>query len=169
MSKLRKVSDLLLEFARPLLDAMGKPRRIDDLRSAIELASLCWNLPVLQRTGGDKEAGMRRDFDQKVHAMPDPVRSILLQMLDSREDRYGDVPFLVRAEVRGTALEDCRVCAEARDAPSPPPSARVRAFLQHRLELRERLLDRADPGRPTVGERHTELSRGSDDRLRVLV
>lgn len=98
---------------------MGKPRRIEDLKSAMELASLCWNLPVLERSGRAKERAMRRDFDVKVEAMPDPVRSILVQMLESRHAVYGAVPFLVRVEVRGASLETCRVFAEAREAPAP--------------------------------------------------
>ncbi len=116
-----KVSELIIDFGRPLLDAMGKPRRIDDLRSAMELTSLCWNFPVLQRAGGEQVAEMRRHFDGKVHAMPEPVRSILVQMLESRESEYAHVPFLVRVEVRGTTLKDCRIFAEARE-PEPARS-----------------------------------------------
>jgi hypothetical protein len=114
-----KLSDLIIEFAKPLLDAMGKPRRLADLTSLMDLASLCWNLPVLQRTGGEQVAGMRRHFDDKVNAMPEPVRSILVQMLERRESEYGHVPFLARVEVRGTTLENCRIYAEARQPTEP--------------------------------------------------
>ncbi|MBK9002209.1 MAG: hypothetical protein IPM35_41345 [Myxococcales bacterium] len=46
-----KISELIYDFARPLLDAMGPPRTIDDLRNAFMLATLCWNLPAFEKTG----------------------------------------------------------------------------------------------------------------------
>ena len=48
-SKPGKVSEMILEFACPLLDAMGQPGRIEDLRVAMQLVMVCWNLPVLQQ------------------------------------------------------------------------------------------------------------------------
>lgn len=111
-----KISELIYDFARPLLDAMGPPRNIDDLRNAFMLATLCWNLPVFERTGNPQHHELRQQFDSSLIGMPEPIASLLHQLLEDRRTKFGQIPFWVIAEVRGTNLDDATVHAEARQA-----------------------------------------------------
>lgn len=111
-----KISELIYDFARPLLDAMGPPRTIDDLRNAFTLATLCWNLPVFERTGNPQHHELQRQFDESLKIMPEPIASLLHQLVDDRTSKFGQIPFWVIAEVRGTSLDDAKVYAEARQA-----------------------------------------------------
>lgn len=114
-----KVSELIYDFARPLLDAMGPPRNIDDLRNAFMLATLCWNLPVFERTGNPQHHELQRQFDSSLKIMPEPIASLLHQLLEDRKTKFGQIPFWVIAEVRGTNLDDASVHAEARQSSGP--------------------------------------------------
>ena len=105
---------MILEFARPLLDAVGQPRSIEDLRRAFELVATCWNLPVFEREVPEEAAEHRQHFDTTVASFPEPLSSALLDLVGSRMTQFGEVPFLVVVEIRGTSLDDCTVYAEAR-------------------------------------------------------
>lgn len=113
-----KVSELIYDFARPLLDAMGPPRNIDDLRNAFTLATLCWNLPVFERTGNPRHHELRQQFDAALKSVPDPLALLLHQLVEDRTTKFAQIPFWVIAEVRGTSLDDATVHAEARQATS---------------------------------------------------
>ena len=44
-----KISEMILDFAAPLLDvAPGGPANIEGLRAAMKIAMVCWNLPAYQ-------------------------------------------------------------------------------------------------------------------------
>jgi hypothetical protein len=105
---------MILEFARPFLDAIGQPRNIDDLRAAFELVTVCWNLQVLEREEPAEAARHRRQFDSVVATYPEPLSSALLGLVESRKMAFGQMPFLVLVEVRGTSMDDCTIYAEAR-------------------------------------------------------
>lgn len=105
---------MILEFARPLLDAMGQPGSIEDLRVAMKLVMVCWNLPVLQRKRLPEWDEHQRHFDSVVATSPEPVVPILLGLVESRKTTFGQIPFMVLVEVRGTSLDDCTIYAEAR-------------------------------------------------------
>ena len=109
-----KVSEMILEFARPFLDAVGQPRSIEDLRKAFELVTTCWNLPVFEREVPAEVAEHRQHFDATVASFPEPLSSALLGLVASRKTTFGQVPFLVVVKVRGTSLDDCTIYAEAR-------------------------------------------------------
>lgn len=61
-----KISEMMLDFARPLLDLIGPPRNINDLRKAFELVTLCWNLPTLERQQDPQATALREHFDSVV-------------------------------------------------------------------------------------------------------
>ncbi len=105
---------MILDFARPLLDTMGQPRSIEDLRKAFELVTVCWNLPVFEREKPAEGALQRTRFDSSVASLPEPLASALLELVESRKTAFGQVPFMVLVEVRGTSLDDCTIYAEAR-------------------------------------------------------
>jgi hypothetical protein len=109
-----KVSEMILEFARPLLDAMGQAGSIEDLRAAFELVTTCWNLPVFEREAPAEAIAHRRNFDSVVASFPELLSSVLLGLVESRKTTFGQVPFMVLVEVRGTSLDDCTIYAEAR-------------------------------------------------------
>jgi len=105
---------MILEFARPFLDAIGQPRNFEDLRAAFELVMVCWNLEVLERESLDEAAQHRQQFDSVVAAYPEPLSKALLGLAEARKAAFGQIPFMVLIEVRGMSLDDCTIYAEAR-------------------------------------------------------
>jgi len=105
---------MILDFARPLLDAMGQPGSVEDLRAAFELVTTCWNLPVFEREAPAVAIEHRRHFDSVVASFPELLSSVLLGLVESRKTTFGQIPFMVLVEVRGTSLDNCTVYAEAR-------------------------------------------------------
>lgn len=103
---------MILEFARPLLDAMGQPGSIEDLRVAMQLVMVCWNLPILQRKQPQEWDEHRRHFDSVIAASPEPVGSALLGLVEARKTAFAQVPFMVLVEVRGTSLDNCTIYAD---------------------------------------------------------
>jgi hypothetical protein len=41
-----KISEMILEFAQPLLEADGGPPNIQAARNIMQMVMICWNLPV---------------------------------------------------------------------------------------------------------------------------
>ncbi len=109
---------MILDFARPLLDTMGQPRSIEDLRKAFELVTVCWNLPVFEREKPAEAVRQRNHFKSSVASLPEPLSSALLGLVESRKTAFSQVPFMVLVEVRGTSLDDCTIYAEARGSGS---------------------------------------------------
>jgi len=105
---------MILDFARPLLDAMGQPGSIEDLRAAFELVTTCWNLPVFELEVPAEAIEHRRRFNSVVASFPEPLSSVLLGLVESRKTTFQQIPFMVLVEVRGTSLEDCTIYSEAR-------------------------------------------------------
>jgi hypothetical protein len=110
-----KVSELVLDFAAPLLrlGPNGLPD-IDALRSVLQLAEICWNLPVYERTDKAKHAEFKRGFDSVLQSVPAPIANLLRQLLHERTTRFGAIPFLVTVRVEGQSLDRANVIAEAR-------------------------------------------------------
>src|SRR4051812_32997707 len=94
-----KVSELMLDFARPLLDVMSQPRHINDLRSAFELVVVCWDLPIFERGRHAEAVAHRRHFDSVIDSFPKPLSSALLGLFESRTTTFGRVPFMVIVEI----------------------------------------------------------------------
>ncbi len=113
-----KISKLIVDFARPLLDVAGGPRSIDDLRHVMLLATLCWNLPVFERAGAPEWAELLELFDEALRCVPEPCPGLLRRLVAERQVGLPHLPFAVLVEVRGTTLDDCRIHAEAREAPA---------------------------------------------------
>lgn len=115
-----KVSELMLDFAAPLIDALERPHNIDDLQRVFMAASVCWNLPVLERTGDPEQVKLRSMLDDAMGEMPAELRALFQQLVVDREKKYGHIPFLVnlRVEADGPGF---RLVAEAREAPRAAP------------------------------------------------
>ncbi len=110
-----KVSEMVLEFADPLMtvDPDGPPN-IGALRSIMQIAEMCWNLPVLENSEASSYAQAKRTFDDALAAMPGGLSKILRQLIEDRKVRFGAVPFFVNVRVDGEDLENARVVVEAR-------------------------------------------------------
>ncbi|GMV17311.1 MAG: hypothetical protein AMXMBFR56_55350 [Polyangiaceae bacterium] len=80
------------------------------------LATLCWNLPVFEKTGNPQHHELQQQFDTSLKTMPEPFMSLLHQLVEDRKTKFAQIPFWVIAEVRGTNLDDATVYAEARQA-----------------------------------------------------
>jgi len=119
-----KVSEMLLEFAEPLLylDPQG-PADIQAFASCLQLAELCWNLPILERNGSRSSprlrTQLRTQFEQILAVVPKPIADVLKNLIETRKVRFGHIPILIRSRVEGDHLNDARVVAEAREADFP--------------------------------------------------
>lgn len=98
---------------------MGGARDIEDRRVAMTLASICWNLPVFERTKKPEYFELQEQFDAALAQSEEPVPSILRQLAEDRKTKFASIPFYVVVEVRGTSLDDCVVYAEARGDAGP--------------------------------------------------
>lgn len=112
----RKVTKLFREFARPLLTAFPAAD-LEMLNGAMQTASMCWNLPILERCDYPHLAGLLRTMKQ----MPRPVKSALEAMIHDRRTKYPSLPFLIIATVGGTDLDSAMISAKARWLPDARP------------------------------------------------
>jgi hypothetical protein len=110
-----KVSEMILEFAQPLLgfDPAGPPD-IQDIRSIMMLAAVCWNLPIMVAKKDAQAAATQQMFDTAMAQVPKPLGQVLLGMIEDRKTRFGAVPFYVVPHVEGTNPKNARIVAEAR-------------------------------------------------------
>jgi hypothetical protein len=110
-----KVSEMILEFAHPLLyaDPEGPPS-IEILRSAMMLVMICWNLPVYEAGGNPLRVQVKQALDTAIKTAPEPIGAVLLQLIEDRKTKFAAVPFLVLIDVKGTTLENASIVAEAR-------------------------------------------------------
>lgn len=116
-----KVSELMLDFAAPLIDALERPHSMDDLQRVFMAASVCWNLPVLERAGDPEQVKLRRMLDDAMAKMPAELSALFQQLIVDREKKYGHIPVLVNLRVEADGPEGFRLVAEAREAPKAAP------------------------------------------------
>lgn len=109
-----KVSEMILEYAQPLLGLDGGSPNIGAARNAMQLVMLCWNLPVLEACGRLVAAGVREALQQALARMPERVQQASAALLRDRTTKFGGIPFLVLLRIEGTKLENARLVAEAR-------------------------------------------------------
>ncbi len=110
-----KVSEMLLEFAQPLLYAdPGGPPDVAAVKSVMQIAELCWNLPVLEATEARSYPVAKQGFDRALQMVPAQIGRLLRQLVEDRKTKFAAVPFLVVLRVEGTTLNDLKVVAEAR-------------------------------------------------------
>jgi hypothetical protein len=106
-----KVSELIIEFARPLMYAEpGGPGDIETLRQMMKFVVICWNLPMVEGKEGAEVKKHLRLFDE----LPPPIKKLVDGLMRDRKTKFGSIPFLVTVEVRGTTLDDAVIRAEAR-------------------------------------------------------
>lgn len=101
-----------MEFAEPLLyaDPAGPPN-IAAFRSVVQLAEMCWNLPVLEASKSPLYPSARKTFHQALGAMPSLASRLLRRLIDDRKRTLSAMPFAVALRVEGTSLDDVKVVA----------------------------------------------------------
>src|SRR5688572_21714375 len=90
-----KVTELIDDFASPLLRSGGGPRSIQDVRNIMLLASVCWNLRVFERAQAPEFDELKELFDMAHSAMPEPGPSLLQRLVAEREATFDNIPFAV--------------------------------------------------------------------------
>jgi hypothetical protein len=115
-----KVSEMLLEFAEPLLylEPHGPPDLLA-FRTCLQLAETCWNLPVMERLGTPSSGSIRSQFEQVLATSPKPIADTLNELVAARKGRFAHIPFLIFSRVEGVYLDDARIVADARQADLP--------------------------------------------------
>lgn len=110
-----RVSEMILDFAGPLLN-LDPHSSLDlrKLRSVMQLAEICWNLPVFEKMRSANFGAFQREFTRILEASPGPVAEILRELVQDRKERFGGIPFLVTVTVNEAGTGDFRVIAEAR-------------------------------------------------------
>jgi hypothetical protein len=114
---------MFLEFAQPLLDLdpSGLPQDLQSMRSVLEIAMLCWNVPVMERfSSGTTGLHARREIDRAFQHAPAAVREAIRERLHARTTQFGVVPVYLLVRLEGTDLANARLIAEAR-MPGPKP------------------------------------------------
>jgi len=110
-----KVSEMILEFAAPLLnlDREGAAD-LEVLQSLMMLVEMCWNLPVFEVTEPALYARFKQGFDTATAEVPKEIADALAQLLVDRRSRYGESPVLIHVRVEADGADSARIVAEAR-------------------------------------------------------
>ncbi len=115
-----KVSDMMLDFAQPLLGVeSGGPRDMGDLRNALKLAMLCWNAPLYAARGNYT---FMRAVEDMLASMPADIAGGMRAMMADRQGRFAAVPFAVIVDAAGTTLAEARITASAYMPGEPAPA-----------------------------------------------
>jgi hypothetical protein len=114
-----KISDIMLEFAQPLLGfESGGPRDMNELRKALQLATLCWNAPLYAARG---DHTFMRAIDDVLALIPGDLSARIRAMMADRQGRFAAVPFAVIADAAGTTVAEARITASAYLPGEPAP------------------------------------------------
>jgi hypothetical protein len=81
-----KMSEVILDFAKPLLDLA---RDFDEQEKAVKLAILAWNLSLLP--GKELQKGLdkiRSSAHFEGRSEPDPLETVVLQLIERKQDLF---------------------------------------------------------------------------------
>jgi hypothetical protein len=96
---LPKLSETLLQFAKPLLDTLSNPPPIEELRQVMVLVTVAWNLPLYEQRKRPEAAAYRATFDTALERLPPEIAKIVSAMLYSRLTTYAHDPRIGFADV----------------------------------------------------------------------
>jgi hypothetical protein len=98
-SELPKLSDTMIAFARPLLDGLpNDPPSIEQVRHVMGLATILWNLPLLEDGDASFGADVCASLDE-VQGELGEVQAVLDAMLEERRAKWGHDRRVVSVEV----------------------------------------------------------------------
>jgi hypothetical protein len=110
---LPKLSETLLQFAKPLLDTLSDPPPIEELRQLMVVVTVVWNLPLYEQRKSPKAISFRATFDTMLAQVPPEIAKILSTMLYSRLTTYANDPRLGFAKVVPDGRGGAQVVATA--------------------------------------------------------
>lgn len=97
-SGLPKVSGRLMELARPLINRLPKGAPEEMVTAVVEIATVAWNLPILERAEAVTSARLRertRRIMELVGWIPDGERAIFEAMVETRRTHFADDPRII--------------------------------------------------------------------------
>ncbi|MEO5725847.1 MAG: hypothetical protein ABI134_16190 [Byssovorax sp.] len=113
VAALPKLSDTLLQFAKPLLATLSDPPPIEELSQLMVVVTVVWNLPLYEQRKSPKAISFRSMFDTMLKQVPTEIAKILSAMLSSRLTTYALDPRLGFAEVVPDGRGGAQVVAKA--------------------------------------------------------
>jgi hypothetical protein len=114
VERLPKLSEIILEFGKPILQEIPPKAPVADLRQAMVLVELAWNAPVLMQHGTSEVARrLKKDLDSMWPKLPQEAHRVLKTMMVERATTYGRDPRLARVYVKAHANGEVRVHADA--------------------------------------------------------
>ena len=94
------LSEVLLIFAKPLLDSLpNPPPTLEQVRLAMHLASIVWNLPLLAKDDPSFGNDVCASLDDVPPELGPHASKILDLMLESRNTTFADDPRFASVEV----------------------------------------------------------------------
>ncbi len=110
---LPKLSETMLQFAKPLLDTLSSPPPIEELRQVMVIVTVAWNLPIYEQRKKPEAVAYRTTFNAALAQLPPEIAQILSTMLYSRLTTYAHDPRIGFAEVVEEANGRAQVVATA--------------------------------------------------------
>ena len=92
LATLPKLSETMLQFAKPLLDLAPDPPSLDMLRHILAVATITWNLPLYEKHKHPRAPSMRAMFGELLAVTPPEIVGVVSAMLASRLTTYGGDP-----------------------------------------------------------------------------
>ncbi len=99
LASMPKLSETMLEFGAPFLALLPSPPALEELRRAMMVVTVAWNLPLYEKRRHPQAASFRATFEQMLAQLPPDVAKILESMLYSRLVKYANDPRTGFAEV----------------------------------------------------------------------
>lgn len=94
--ELPKLSDVLMDFAAPLLDMIPGEPTTEFVQAALGLAMVAWNLPLLKEHGNAGEFDqLRLDLQRTLDTAPPAAGAMLDRMMRERSQKYAADPRLI--------------------------------------------------------------------------
>ncbi len=95
-----KISDVVLAFAKPVIALGPTPPSLDQVRTAMALATVAWNLPVYVRERRPEAAAFRARLDAALASAGPKAREVVSDLMIARLTKHAADPRTIVVEVR---------------------------------------------------------------------
>jgi hypothetical protein len=112
LERLPKLSATMLEFAKPITSEMPNPPGRENMETAMVLAQIAWNLPLLRQRNLNTK--LSAQWAAIAPTLPPPVLAILEGMMSQRLTVHAHDPRIANVEVRENRYGEITVYAETR-------------------------------------------------------
>lgn len=113
LDELPKLSESMLQFAKPLLDQLPDPPSIEDMRQVMMIVTAVWNLPLYEQRKSPNAASYRATLNTMMARLPPEIAKIISTMLHTRLTTYAHDPRLGFADVVEEAPGRAKIVATA--------------------------------------------------------